>query len=119
MAGMPFRADLQTLRHRRMTPFEASIKTDTAHVESVREFRGRVMSIIDKLSAVSRARGQLNQSLDEGAQKLMDRYAEADRKADNAFHQHHARLDAEEKEIADIEASITMLSNNLGNLPNA
>jgi hypothetical protein len=73
------------------------------------------MSVIDKMILVRQRRDDLNKSLNERAQALLDRYDAVDKKADVAFGRHDSQLTAEENELAQVEAAIAQVSN-LGNL---
>src|ERR1700722_9422298 len=75
--------------------------------------------IIDKMALLRQRRDELNKTLDTRAQALLDRYAEADKKADVAFGRHDAQLTAEENELAEVEAAIGRMSNDVGNLPSS
>jgi hypothetical protein len=75
----------------------------------------QAMSLIDKLNLVVERREDLNRSLDAGADKILERYAEVDVKAAKAFDKHHDRLDAEEKAIDATDAAIERMSNSVGN----
>jgi hypothetical protein len=74
------------------------------------------MSTLDKMALLRQRRDELNKTLDVRAQALLDRYDAADKKADQAFGLHNSRLDAEETELAEVEAAIDRMSNS-GNLP--
>jgi hypothetical protein len=104
-----------------MTP--AGVKFDKFISETLRELqpgkRVAPMSIIDKMSLLRQRREELNKSLDARAQALLDRYAEADKKADVAFGRHDAQLTAEENELSEVENAIAQMSNSLGNLPSS
>ena len=69
------------------------------------------MSILDKLDLVVDRRRDLDKSLSNGADSVLARYAEVDRKSARAFDKHHARLDAEEASIAKTDEAIDRLSN--------
>lgn len=77
--------------------------------------REQRMSVLDKLALLVERRQDFNKSLDERATALLDHYAQADQKADKAFGKHHARLEAEEHEIASVDDAIERMSNAVGN----
>jgi hypothetical protein len=102
-----------------MTP--AGSKLDEFLQDTLREFRPgpgkNKMSVIDKMALLRQRRDDLNGSLDERAQRLLDRYDAAGRKADVAFGRHDSQLTAEESELAEVEAAILGMSNSMGNSP--
>lgn len=69
------------------------------------------MSVIDKLKLVAERRSELNKSLDQGADRLLDSYAEVSKKADSAFGKHRSRLAAEEAAADELGAAVDRLSN--------
>jgi hypothetical protein len=75
----------------------------------------KAMSLIDKLDLVVDRRNDLNQSLSDGADGVLTRYAEVKLKGVRAFDKHHARLDAEDTAIDKTDAAIDRMSNSLGN----
>jgi predicted metallo-beta-lactamase superfamily hydrolase len=76
------------------------------------------MSHLDKMALLRQRRDDFNKSLDARAQTLLDRYAEADKKADQAFDRHKLQLDAEETELNEVELAIDRMSNS-GNSPSS
>ena len=76
------------------------------------------MSHLDKMALLRQRRDDFNKSLDARAQTLLDRYAEADKKADQAFDRHKFQLDAEETELNEVELAIDRMSNS-GNSPSS
>lgn len=73
------------------------------------------MSAVDKLKLVAERRAELNRKVEAGAQRLLDRYAEIDKKLDTGFDKHDARLTAEETAADEMAYAVDMLSNALGN----
>ena len=69
------------------------------------------MSVIDKMKLLRERRTELYKSMDARAQQLLDRYAEADKKAEGAFAKHNSRLDAESVALGEVEAAIDQLGN--------
>jgi hypothetical protein len=104
-----------------MTP--AALKLDEFLQDTLREFRPgpgkNKMSLLDKLALLRQRREELNKSLDARAQVLLDRYDAADKKADVAFGRHDSQLTVEENELAEVEAAIVRMSNDVGNLPSS
>lgn len=127
MRGIPFVADLQTRRHR--DRLREALEAEAQKIEAVREVRRvaiaaveevkRRMSVLEKLAEVRQRRIDLTKSLDDGAQKLLERYEDAEKKKDLAFLRHNQQLDAEHKQLADLDDAIAMLSNSLGNSSDA
>jgi chromosome segregation ATPase len=84
--------------------------------------REKTMSVLDKLDLVVSRRDEFNVSLVKRADDLLERYADADKKADRAFAKHHTRLDAEERKFDETEAAIDRMSNQAdasGNSPSS
>jgi hypothetical protein len=97
-----------------MTP--AGEKLDRHLSDAIAELRTKPMSVIDKMQLVMQRRADLNKSLDARAQELLDRYADADKKADQAFSRHHSQLDNETTALDEVESAIAQMSN-MGNSP--
>jgi hypothetical protein len=91
-----------------VTPSE---KLDRHLSDAIAELGTKPMSVIDKMQLVMQRRDDFNKSLDARAQKLLERYAEADTKADKVFARHSNQLDAEEKTLGEVEAVIERMSN--------
>jgi hypothetical protein len=77
--------------------------------------REKTMSVLDKLDLVVMRRDEFNVALVKRADAVLDRYAKADIKAENAFGKHHTQLDAEESKLDATEAAIDRMSNAVGN----
>lgn len=100
------------MRHR---PIVAARELDAVIANAIDEGK-KVMSVIDKIALLRQRREELNKKLDGSAQAMLDRYAAAEKKSDQAFAAHNAQLDAEEKELAELEHAVAAMSN-MGNLP--
>ena len=99
-----------------MTPAAALDELCRAAIDELKPEKGKPVSIIDKMQLVTQRRDELNKTLDVRAQELLDRYAAADKKADQAFSRHHSQLDNETTALDEVESAIAQMSNS-GNLP--
>jgi len=69
------------------------------------------LSTVDKLALIVSRRQDLEKQLSDAADHLLQRYDAAPSKAQQAFAKHHAKLDAEDKSLQDLEHAIDALSN--------
>lgn len=69
------------------------------------------MSLIDKMNLLAQRRKELNEKMETRADELMTRYDAMPARIDGAFDKHLSQLDAEEKQLREMDDAIDRLTN--------
>lgn len=69
------------------------------------------MSLIDKMNMLAQRRRELSQKMETRADELMTRYDAMPARIDGAFDKHLAQIDAEEKQLQEMDEAIDRLTN--------
>lgn len=72
------------------------------------------MSLIDKMNMLSQRRRELNEHMESRADELLTRYNAMPARIDGAFDKHLSQLDAEEKQLREMNDAIDRVTN-MGN----